>query len=60
MGELFLRIPNTVTIAEDSSNSVRRGGGSRIRGDASPGPVLRLDLSTTMGGARITRYDPEL
>ncbi len=60
MGELFLRIPNTVTIAEDSRNSVRHGEGSRIRGDASPGPVLRLNLSTTLGGARITRYDSEL
>ena len=61
MGELFLRVPTTVRIAEDSRNVVWLGettglgrGEETVDADA---PVLKLDLSTSMGGIRVGRYD---
>ena len=61
MGDLRLRIPNSVRVTPDSRSSAKMGERGRIgRGEetADPdAPALRLDLSTTMGGTRITRYD---
>ncbi len=64
MGDLRLRIPNSVRVTPDSRSSATMGGESssidRRAETADPdAPELRLDLSTTMGGTRITRYDAE-
>jgi len=62
MGDLQLNIPDSVRIADDSQTSVRFGevgvlpteeNGVSTHAGA---PLVRLDLSTTMGGTRVTRY----
>ncbi len=64
MGDLRLRIPNSVRVTPDSRSSATMGESGRIeRGEetADPdAPALRLDLSTTMGGTRIIRYDTDV
>ena len=64
MGDLRLRIPNSVRVSPDSRSSARMAESSRIdrrEETADPAaPVLRLDLSTTMGGTRIIRYDADV
>ena len=54
MGDLRLRIPNSVRVTLDSSSSARMGESGwidrREETADSDAPVLRLDLSTTMGG----------
>ena len=61
MGDLRLRIPTAVRIAANSQNSVRWGESGRIgRGEETSDPdtpVLRLNLSTSMGETRIVRYE---
>ena len=64
MGDLRLRIPNSVRVTPDSRSSATMGGENspieRRDETADPdAPELRLDLSTSMGGTRITRYDAE-
>ena len=60
MGDLRLRIPNSVRVTPDSRSSATMGESGRIdrrEETVDPdAPVLRLDLSTTMGATRITRY----
>ena len=61
MGDLLLRIPTTVRISPDSHESVRLGeSGGFGRGEETSDPdaaVLRINLSTTMGATRVTRYE---
>lgn len=62
MGDLRLRIPNSVRVTPDSRSSAKMGESGRIeRRDetADPAaPVLRLDLSTTMGALASSGMTP--
>ena len=61
MGDVWLRVPTAVRLSADSVSSARFGEGGQIdrRDETSDtdAPVLRLSVSPTMGGTRITRYD---
>ena len=59
MGELRLRVPDTVRIASDSdvSNMLGASGGMPAANDASAeAPLVRLHVTNSMGETRIRRY----
>lgn len=59
MGDLRLAVPTSVRLADDSHASARFADPVQIDHDGETSdpaaPVVRLDLSTTMGGTRIRR-----